>query len=951
MSYTYRLPKTQWFQEPSFQYGINRISKLATDKVRLKTETCLLSDRVKWPHPEASTYSKSLEKVDNLSKWTIPKLKDATLYLHIWRLKEYLLWWETLPTPTKLTTGYRVMYQCLTRGPKFADELDDYLKYGTRLWSSLELTYGKDDYPSYCNEVEDWDQLPSPYHLIPWERPPSDDINLVFQNTEVPNDKLESLREKIREKIHPPYTNKRTLDDVDLLKLTGASTSFDPSKNKRVSKTGSRLSQMQEIRTTRQFIYDYVHVDKAPHESRECVVPTPETLATTMLLEAQMEQVISCPYDVIREKDFSYLPNYLSVYSHCLYILSDQKKCGLTFPRILLVTLYEELQKAFPDWDFNLGQGLSESYIKYNNQMIKMRGGPGLGQFNKSISLLVGLLFEIWKEEQDPELHLDGHFYNDDQVIRLHSSTPRVEPLPLWVNELALSWDMHMESFGLHVHHKKPFISDGGVFLEVYGHGFRTSTKKIGQKVGNLFDCLVSPNIAAAKEHFANVYDTLDKDNQEIAYNLLFDRILPIWGYEFYPQEAYLPFQFGGWIRSRTEKGLDNLFNCVDKVPIHMRKLLNLPFLKKKVKAEAKSRDFKSQISKINKTLPKKLINIPEQWDYYSMVRSSLKSFRSSYNEQLSMWKTFLKDRQRLWEHSHPMPYREFFNNYWRLTFEEGKAFAPPYFAYQEEGLILPIGEPIEIGKRQFQPGDPLRCFLKLQQMEERISPYLRLYSHTDIKGKNHALYHFVNSLKIQEIAICPFTISLIMIMGEDNLINLLDYTRQMGGIAKFPPLKVDILNEIGVSTSDQFTKLLVIDHDCETAWFAESQVDFDLEIDRLKSQFIQSIYSELNDPEFQDLSLNIQSYEDFQNLLKESIPRLNPVIEQNQPIDLPEDIDLQENKNTLEYILHQIYAPDHFLAQEDAIRHGLAAQILGSNPSDPDIFDDDDVGLDMFGE
>jgi hypothetical protein len=298
------------------------------------------------------------------------------------------------------------------------------------------LNYGKDLYPPFCEAVRDWDQLPSPYHLIPFERQPSGDIELVLEEPPpIPENLLEQFREIVREHIRVPQCDKRFLDDVDTLRFTGSATSFDPSKNKRVPKTAARINQRGQFRTSSNFIYDYVKVDKAPHESRECVVPNPETLNMTSLLELQMEQVISSKWDKIRETNFDWLPDWLSMYSKHLFILSDQKKCGLTFPRRLIIEFYRVLNETFPDWDFGLAEGLLDSYINYNGQMRQMRGGPGLGQFNKTISVIVALLFEIWRRDQDPEWHLSGLFYNDDQVIRFTFLEGRVEPLPQRVTD------------------------------------------------------------------------------------------------------------------------------------------------------------------------------------------------------------------------------------------------------------------------------------------------------------------------------------------------------------------------------------------------------------------------------------------------------------------------------------------------------------------------------------
>jgi hypothetical protein len=68
--------------------------------------------------------------------------------------------------------------------------------------------------------------------------------------------------------------------------------------------------------------------------------------------------------------------------------------------------------------------------------------------------------------------------------------------------DLGRSWDSHLESFGLVIHKKKPFLCRAGILLEEYGDDFPIDSQKKVQKVCNLFKALKATDIAAAKDIF-----------------------------------------------------------------------------------------------------------------------------------------------------------------------------------------------------------------------------------------------------------------------------------------------------------------------------------------------------------------------------------------------------------------------------------------------------------------
>jgi hypothetical protein len=943
---------TRWPEQPDYRYVVKNYTPIIGDPLS-KRETTILQDVIKWPHPESQFYLKSLEGNYDLNFWDVPKGVDYSLYMHICRLKDTLIFWDQLVIESeKIGNSYGILYENLRLGPEMADQLDDQLKYGLRLHSSLALNYGKEVYPLFCRDVKDWDQVFSPYHLIPFERPESKDIELLFEEPFPQNEKLlDDFRNIVREHIKRPFEPKRELDDVDLLGFTGSATSFDAQHNVRVPKTASVLASKGQFRTASTFTYDYVKVDKAPHESRACVVPTLETLSTIKLLELQLQQVICCKWDKIREKDFDFLPDYLSTYSKKLYILSDQKKCGLTFPRELLITLYKVLQEEFPDWDFNLIDGLINQQVKgLDGKMHQAKAGPGLGQFNNSISLIVALLFELWRRDQDPNLHLDGMFYNDDQVIRFTFLEERIEPLPEWVSDLALSWDMFMESYGLHVHKKKPFISDGGVFLETYGTEFRTVHKKKCQKIGNIFHTYCCSNIAEAKEYFSSVYDSLELEDQIIAWNILLAKIIPLWGYEFYPQEVYLPLQFGGWVRSFTEEGLDNLFNSVDKIPSSFKGLINLPFVKKFSKEGKKERKCKHLISKVSKeTKNSSSGQCPPKFDYSIMVESSIHGFRLNQTESFQKSQSFLKSRQKE-ARKPPMAYTKFFNRYWELVLEDGKAYAPPYFATLEEVNWLPKGESFKVGNPIYKD-DPVRAYSKLRQEVGQLSKYFRFWTICPTKNKNSLLYSFLNSLNMKDLKLTSNTATMVMLLGAENLEKISNFSIRTRGNYGVPEPPFDILTELGMSSKSKANNIIYLDHDSQFCWVTECEASLEPELFRIQAELVSNL-NNLLAREFinEENYFSIINYDQLKELLQEDqhcIYRQTPIIANEGP----ELVTIQdEDRDLLAYLIYQVNAPEHISSAEETIRSGLAGQIYGTATGLEDIVDDDAL-FDMFGD
>jgi hypothetical protein len=517
----------------------------------------MMDDTIEWPHPESEKVLRSLNLSQPLKAWTVPSLKDKYFEAHLHRLRATLLWWETLPIK-KVISSTLIIYRNINEGPSFAEDMDDMIKYNFRWRTNSCITFSENwDVPLLLDDVRGIDAFFSPHHLIPFRIPENDDIYLTLQEPpQVSEELLANFKSFVKTRIKNNVKEQPFLDDLDRLELLGSQKTFDTHLNKTVSRSNQRLGN-PSLKLTDEFIFKYSFIQKTPAEARAAVVTTQETLNTMRLMKKQLEAVRNCESDMMGCKDFSWLPNWLSSMFD-MYLMSDQRKCGLTFSRPLINTVLDALIEMYPDWEgFQLGKkGVNNMKVLLpDGKFHKQTNGVNLGMLNEYVSFTMGCLVEYWIEEQGYEDIADALMYNDDQIIRFKPNDAITFTLTDQI-EIGQSWDKCMESFGLSVHKKKPFWSRRGVFLEVYGSPETPAftTVKRAQNVGNVFWALMMANITQAKEFTAGLFDALDERYLEDAYEALQD-VIRIWGYEFSPHESKLSFPIG-WVRSRNEEGL-----------------------------------------------------------------------------------------------------------------------------------------------------------------------------------------------------------------------------------------------------------------------------------------------------------------------------------------------------------------------------------------------------------
>jgi hypothetical protein len=212
-----------------------------------------------------------------------------------------------------------------------------------------------------------------------------------------------------------------------------------------------------ELTRTEQFKFYRTAVQKAPHEVRDAVSGDLYTMNSIYFLDYAAARVFKkWPHDVMSDPD---------VEKRChdfwkktrgrenWFLMSDIRKCGLTFPHWILEAMADvlELWSADPEWRFLKSFSEARYYDEKGRFLGRFHRGAGLGMANRFFSAAQSVLFELWKREGETAL-----FFNDDQVIC--SRDDRLQ-----------EWEEFLQLHAIPTHPKKGFSSQRSfVFCEFY---------------------------------------------------------------------------------------------------------------------------------------------------------------------------------------------------------------------------------------------------------------------------------------------------------------------------------------------------------------------------------------------------------------------------------------------------------------------------------------------------
>jgi hypothetical protein len=618
-------------------------------------ELSYVSDEfIAWPHPECSKIEKSILNLDNIRFWEVPKIKDQYLYAHLIRLKESLIWWED-STPRRCISSTLLVVRNLAEGPSFAEEMADAIKYTYRQRMSTCAMYSE-MWDAHIDETA-WgiDYFFPPCHLIPWKIPDQGDIYLSLKDPPLVDNDLRTLfKNKVRECILDDVDDLfKKFDDLDKLQLLGGTKVWDGKSTRNKTRTETMFDK-PNFSIGNKMRFKYAYVQKTAAEARAAVVCDQETLNLLRALKISLEQVRNCKSDVFNIRDFSFLEEWLSD-PNSMYLMSDQSKCGLTFPPNLIEDVLIVLDETYPNSIFKIGlEGFRNREIFIDGERYAQHLGPNLGMMNEYVSFAMGCLVELFRD-QIGQQDFVAMMYNDDQILRY----PRERATASSMMDIGESWDNFMIQYGCTVHEKKPFWSRNGCFLETFGYkdNKKFKCRKDNQVVLNLFWSLLCVNITHAKEYVASCFDQFDEVQRKMAEPALCS-IVSLFGNEFLDKERLFSYPIG-WVRKRNEDGLNMILEDIltyDGSDIRDLKLANTLLARKPVKYNKRIKDKAMSLIK-SKAMP--ILELPHEVDssFEKLKKTVISPYLGiKYNEKADVYRSWKLERYKLFKESRVDP-------------------------------------------------------------------------------------------------------------------------------------------------------------------------------------------------------------------------------------------------------------------------------------------------------
>jgi hypothetical protein len=485
-----------------------------------------------------------------------------------------------------------------------------------------------------------------PSHLIPFKRKDPGDIYLTLEDPiQIERSFLARFKRAIKKNLKEGVTLP-VLDDLDRLMLFGSTKTFDSDKKSKTTRTEDR-SHNPSLELADEFLYSYSFVQKTAVEDRAAVIADHKTLNTLCLMKKCLEVIRDCRSDTMGVQDFSWLPNWLGSSQHN-YLMSDLKKCGLTFPRNLLIAALEAMGDLYPEGPFSRCiQCLRDQKVLIDGKWYAQKTGTNLGMLNEYVSFCMSVLVEMFLDQSGYRDAAEALMYNDDQIIRVKKDAlSGIQDLA----EFGGDWNLFMENAGCIVHEKKPFWSNRGVFLETYGNpSWSFKLFKEVAYVGNIFWALLACQITEAKAYVAGIVDNLPARYRDLARDPI-STMMSYWGDEFCQEERSFSYPLG-WVREVDDEGLYTLIEEIYAIDINddkLNRLMQVLLVEKDVHYTRKAKDIYDHFSKRYPWVIDDLQgeSIPE---FVKNLRSILKppSFQMKKGKVVALEHKFVQDRKK----------------------------------------------------------------------------------------------------------------------------------------------------------------------------------------------------------------------------------------------------------------------------------------------------------------
>jgi hypothetical protein len=484
--------------------------------------------------------NKSLHGVSRLEDWVIPSsFREPALQAELTRLKHLLIFYRD-KVPEKYMSVGEILHRTINDGPDFAAELTDLLKYSQRRTFNLTLD---EQYMEYPELLESIDYIFDPKCLLKWDNHDDKDYLLMGE----PRKKVdESIIRDVLDELDQVCSGKslRKLDILDYMKWFSRSKVVDDFYENTTT-TNFEYHSLNDIEFTADLKFRRALIWKSPGESRDALVCDGKTLHTLSRASQYLGQIGRFFPEYVMHKDFDPYVE-LRKLRNKTFLLTDLKKCGLTFPRNLFIPILRRLDEIFPECGFSL---VAEGYdrgpiVMVDGKIFHTNEGVGLGMLNELVTLAMVLIYRVGKSRNILPSETVGWFFNDDQLIYWERD------LVQYPENYMQEWLTFLRAAGYTVHEKKPFHSNEGQFCEQWTKTSLNMEKRVRQ-YHILLSPLVAQNICVAKVLFSQQYMRwwgLDQKDNENALSIL----LEWWGYEFHPSEVELPLELGGWVSFRV---------------------------------------------------------------------------------------------------------------------------------------------------------------------------------------------------------------------------------------------------------------------------------------------------------------------------------------------------------------------------------------------------------------
>lgn len=444
----------------------------------------------------------------------------------------------------------------LLEGPAFADLVKDIWAYSLRYVTGINFETPK-GVPIFL--FEDVNQIYPPEHLINFlrEEDLSDLLDWSFEPpSKIKTKYIEKLYTYVMEGIRENQVL-RYLDELDSLTLGNQTKSADPLLGKMQSFKLRKLKGFpNEINDHLYFEISSVH--KTPCESRTIAISDVPTRNLLSIVRENLSNLFTNKYDYYGSTRSWSVRNRIGYNEDKIKIMFDQRKAGWSFPHELVALTFKALCDKYPLFEpFQIMYNIfSEGKIIYRikEQDMKPLKGFILGMHDNICSYIMSCIFQVYLEDipEDEKVAFDAAFFGDDSVIIIDTSI-----LPRYYNFYWNKWLRLCSKYGIALNLKKSYISNVGVFCEMYGFGSKQTLYRHSKMFLNVLNSLLCYNITHGKYYWCAISDQInrylsylsgvDKDSVEKTIGKWFPITRLHLGFEFDGDEISLPFECGGW--------------------------------------------------------------------------------------------------------------------------------------------------------------------------------------------------------------------------------------------------------------------------------------------------------------------------------------------------------------------------------------------------------------------